>query len=45
MLKFEEIKEFDIERADDKSFIARNFQIIYSDDVLNGNDSEKVEDH
>ena len=43
MLKFEGIKEFDIEKLDNKSNISRNFQIIFSDDVLGEKDCEIVE--
>ena len=43
MLKFEGIKEFDIEKLDTKSMLARNFQIIFIDDFLNEKDSEEVE--
>jgi hypothetical protein len=57
MLKFEGIKEFDIEKLDksditkrrmklrNKGFreLSRNFQIIFSDDVLGEDDCEVVE--
>ena len=43
MLKFEGFKEFDIEKINGNSYIAKYFQIVFSDDVLNENDSERVE--
>ncbi len=56
MLKFEGIKEFDIEKLDSKSDLtkrrlrnrrfqelSRNFQIIFSDEVLGEDDCELVE--
>jgi hypothetical protein len=43
MLKFEGIKEFDIEKLDNNSILARNFQIVFSDDFLNEEDCEEVE--
>lgn len=42
MLKFEGIKEFDIEKLD-SPILSRNFQIIFSDDMLDENDSEVIE--
>ena len=38
MLKFEGIKEFDIEKLDKKSMLARNFQIVFFDDFLSEKD-------
>lgn len=43
MLKFEGIKELEIQRIDDKSQVARDFQIVFSDDFLDEKDSEEVE--
>jgi len=43
MLKFEGLKEFDIEKIDDKPHIARNFQIVFTDDFVDEKDSEEVE--
>lgn len=56
MLKFEGIKEFDIEKLDSKSDLtkrrlrnrrfqelSRNFQIIFSDEILGEDDCELVE--
>ncbi|MGZ7069860.1 MAG: hypothetical protein ACXVH2_03730 [Methanobacterium sp.] len=43
MLKFEGIKEFDIEKLDSKSDFSRNFQIIFSDDTLDEDESEIIE--
>ena len=43
MLKFEGIKEFDIEKLDSKSILARNFQIVFSDDFLSEEGCEEVE--
>ena len=42
MLKFEGIKELYIEKLDSKSDFSRNFQIIFSDDTLDEDDSEKL---
>lgn len=42
MLKFEGIKEFDIEKLD-SPILSRNFQIIFSDDMLDENDCEVIE--
>lgn len=42
MLKFEGIKEFDIEKLDNP-ILSRNFQIIFSDDMLDENDCEVIE--
>lgn len=43
MLKFEGVKEFDIEELDSKSVLTRNFQIIFSDDMLDEEACEIVE--
>ena len=43
MLKFEGIKEFDIEKLDKNSMLARNFQIVFSDDFLSEEDCDEVE--
>lgn len=43
MLKFEGLKEFDIEKMDKTSSISRDFQLIFSDDMLDENGCEIVE--
>ncbi|MGZ7049158.1 MAG: hypothetical protein ACXVHO_04035 [Methanobacterium sp.] len=43
MLKFEGIKEFEIEKMDSKLYISRNFQVIFSDDTLDEEGCENVE--
>jgi len=43
MLKFQGFKEFNIEKVDDNSQMARDFQIVFSDDFLDEKDSEEVE--
>ncbi len=43
MLKFEGLKEFDIEKMDKTSSISRDFQIIFSDGILNEEECELVE--
>jgi hypothetical protein len=42
MLKFEGIKEFDVEKLENDNF-SRDFQIIFSDDLLDEKESEIVE--
>ncbi len=43
MLKFEGLKEFDIEKLDEGSTVSRDFQLIFRDDMLNEEESEIVE--
>jgi hypothetical protein len=43
MLKFEGIKEFNIEKLDKGSNISRDFQLIFKEDMLNEEESEIVE--
>lgn len=45
MLKFEGIKEFDIEKMGKGSNISRDFQIVFSEDMLNEEESEIVENN
>jgi hypothetical protein len=43
MLKFEGIKEFNIEKLDKGSNISRDFQLIFREDMLNEEECEIVE--
>ena len=43
MLKFEGLKEFDIEKLDKRSNISRDFQLVFSEDMLTEEESEIVE--
>ena len=43
MLKFEGLKEFDIEKLDKGSNISRDFQLIFRDDMLSEKECEIVE--
>lgn len=43
MLKFEGLKEFDIEKLDKGSTVSRDFQLIFSEDMLSEEECEIVE--
>lgn len=43
MLKFEGLKEFDIEKIDSTSSVSRDFQLVFSDDMLDEKGCEIVE--
>lgn len=43
MLKFEGFKEFDIEKIGKGSNISRDFQLIFSEDMLNEKEFEAIE--
>jgi|GEM_PF-2101783 len=45
MLKFEGLKEFDIQKSGDNPQISRDFQMVFSDDMLDEKDCEIVENN